>query len=212
VSETRARNLGRRAWLCGALSLVTLRARAQGDAGLPPTQPTAHARKARITLHTYEEADEALTPARFAESLEIAERLLDIHFSLDARVTIDTKARRLETRADRDRLSQWLTAGTIDVFGVESLRDVDDTRLYRRGVTWTHYKTPPVGPYIVLARAAPPSTLAHELGHFFGLHHVATKNNLMSYERDGGEIFTEPPQRATVLRNYAWRKGAGLLT
>ena len=36
-----------------------------------------------------------------------------------------------------------------------------------------------------------PTTLAHELGHFLGNGHAYVKNNLMSYERDGGEVFLD---------------------
>jgi len=41
-------------------------------------------------------------------------------------------------------------------------------------------------------------TMAHELGHFFGLPHTAVKNNLMSYDRDGGAVFLDAKQTSTI--------------
>lgn len=110
---------------------------------------------------------------------------------------VDEKFRALDTRGDRDELRKLLVPKMVNVFFVESLRDVDDRALYRRGVHWRPAPNPSVR-YIIVIRDAPPSVLAHELGHYFGLPHVATKNNLMSYDRDGGEVFLNEAQRSTV--------------
>jgi hypothetical protein len=158
--------------------------------------------RVRVVFHVPEgegAATGALTADATNASLGIAEKLLGVPFRRGEDVPLAARFARLETRDDRNKLSALLTAGSVDVFLVTSLRDVDDPRLYRRGVTWTHYATPKaIGPYIVLAEPASPSTLAHELGHFFGLRHVPTKNNLMSYDRSEGDEFLDERQLATV--------------
>jgi hypothetical protein len=50
--------------------------------------------------------------------------------------------------------------------------------------------------YVIVSSAARETTLAHELGHFLGNPHSFVKNNLMSYERDGGQVFLDESQGA----------------
>ena len=87
----------------------------------------------------------------------------------------------METRADRHALGGLLEPGRVNVFVVESLRDVDDPSVMRMGVHWRargrHH-----GHYVIVAASAWQTTLAHELGHFFGNPHHPTPGNLMSYE------------------------------
>lgn len=103
----------------------------------------------------------------------------------------------LETRDDRDSLAAHLVPKTIHVMIVASLRDVDDPRLYRMGVHWRHRKQP-AKHYIIVAESARPSTLAHELGHFFGLDHSTVTDNLMSYSRTGAPPFLENKQEERI--------------
>ncbi|MDI1484281.1 hypothetical protein [Polyangium sp. y55x31] len=91
---------------------------------------------------------------------------------------------RLETRADRDALAAHLEAKRINVMIVASLRDVDDPKLFRMGVHWRHRKMA-AKHWVIVAASARPSTLAHELGHFFGLGHSDVTDNVMSYSRTG---------------------------
>jgi hypothetical protein len=65
------------------------------------------------------------------------------------------------------------------------------------GVHWQP-QTTPRRHYVIVATSALPSTLAHELGHFFGLPHTAVKNNLMSYDRDGSPPFLDAKQTSTI--------------
>lgn len=96
---------------------------------------------------------------------------------------IPSEHARLETRADRNRLSAHVRPDVIDLFVVATLMDVDEPGRERRGVHWrergtgTHY-------VIVSAIAAWPSIFAHELGHYFGEPHSDTPNDVMSYEHD----------------------------
>jgi len=104
----------------------------------------------------------------------------------------------LHTRADRDALTPLTETNTIDVFVVRQLEDVDEPGRYRMGVCWTGLGGKR---FIVVARTARPTVLAHELGHFFGnRQHSEVMNNLMSYSRDGGSVFLDEAQSSTIKR------------
>lgn len=90
----------------------------------------------------------------------------------------------METRSDRHALAELLVARSINVFVVRSLRDVDDPSLMRQGVHWRSPRVPG-SHYVIVSSVAGETTLAHELGHFFGNPHSPVVNNIMSYERDG---------------------------
>jgi len=117
---------------------------------------------------------------------------------------LDQRFARLETRADRDALAAELERGVVNVFIVASLRDVDEPDRYRMGVHW-HKRSDTKKHYVIVSASAMPSTLAHELGHFFGNGHSKVVNNLMSYERTGDAVFIDERQAATIrafARNY----------
>jgi hypothetical protein len=69
------------------------------------------------------------------------------------------------------------------------------------GVHWRKGTTPSHR-YVIVTADALPTTLAHELGHAFGLGHSKVTNNLMSYDRDGDGIFLHPHQ-GTTIRAFA---------
>ena len=102
----------------------------------------------------------------------------------------------LHSRTDRDVLTRRLEPRAVNVFIVRDLEDVDEPGRYRMGVTWTSRIDQKR--YIVVARSARPSVLAHELGHLFGNQHSSVANNLMSYSRDGGTIFIDDRQKANI--------------
>ncbi|MBX3263688.1 MAG: hypothetical protein KF782_28710 [Labilithrix sp.] len=105
----------------------------------------------------------------------------------------------LHARADRDALTPLTETNVIDVFVVRALEDVDEPGRYRMGVCWTGRGGKR---FIVVARTARPTVLAHELGHFFGnRQHSTVVNNLMSYTRDGGTVFLDARQIATIQRS-----------
>ena len=52
--------------------------------------------------------------------------------------------------------------------------------------------------YVIIAASALPSTLAHELGHFFGNGHSKVPNNVMSYDRTGAPVFFDAGQQRKV--------------
>lgn len=179
----------------------------------PKAAPTAKA-KAPAPLPTFslavgvaKKADgkPAVTDAFVDAQVLEAERLLGplgVHVKKASSRTLASSFAKIETRADRNGLASELRAGVINVYYVESLRDVDDPRYLIQGVHWR----PTAGPakdqgkrWIFVAAAASPTTTAHELGHYFGLPHVKTKNNLMSYERDGGTVFLDPKQGESMV-------------
>jgi hypothetical protein len=144
--------------------------------------------------------DDAWIDAQIAR----AERLLGdagVHLRKASQRALDARFARLETRKDRDALSAEAARGVINVMIVASLRDVDDPRLYRMGVHWRPVARP-LQHYVIVAADAQPTTLAHELGHYFGLGHTTLVDNLMSYARSGDAIFVTDKQ-ASSMRAFA---------
>lgn len=121
---------------------------------------------------------------------------LGLHFRLTEWRTLPESAALIANRTERDALAPLCMPQVINVHVVAQLRDVDATEeAYRMGVTWIGRGVK----YILVATSARPSTLAHEIGHFFGLHHTKVKNNLMSYDRDGSPVFLDAEQTKTVI-------------
>lgn len=112
---------------------------------------------------------------------------------------LDEKLAMLENRSDRDALASELRAGVVNVFFVESLRDVDDPKLHRMGVMWRNLRDLKKK-YVIVAASARETTLAHEIGHYLGNDHSYVKNNLMSYTRDGGKVTLNADQAARARR------------
>jgi hypothetical protein len=138
--------------------------------------------------------DDAWIDAQIAE----AERLFGlsgIHLRKASSRALPERFAKLETRSDRDALAGELTRGVINVMIVDTLRDVDDTSLYRRGVHWRPQKDLKKH-YVIVAKEASTTTLAHEIGHFFGNDHAKDMDNLMSYLRSGNNVFLNDAQVA----------------
>lgn len=181
----------------GGMAALAGRAAEAADVEMLPTIP--------LTRHVVRADGTYVVDTAFVE-LEIAtanDLFKDAGIAFEFGSTVDTDGvyKALETRADRDKLADFRVANEVNVFFVDSLRDVDDPKLHRMGVTWRKL-TDLKAKYIIVAASGSPTTLAHELGHFFGLDHVGQKNNLMSYDRDGGTVFLTDPQ-LRVLRSTA---------
>ncbi len=128
---------------------------------------------------------------------------IGVHVRWRIEKPIAEKYAHMETRGDRDALTAELENKMINVFVVASLRDVDDPPLQRMGVCWRH-STHPSTPYLVVAKTARKTVLAHELGHFFGNPHSKVTDNVMSYSRSGGPVFFDDAQ-AAIIRIFAQR-------
>ena len=148
-----------------------------------------------------------------ADQIASAERLfapIGVHFRWTIKKTLPGRYTRMETRANRDSLASELETGTINVFVVESLRDVDEPERYRMGVCWRRGGGDGK-PYIIVAATARPTVLAHELGHFFGNPHSTVPNNVMSYVRTDADVFFDAKQVAVIRATAARHVADGLL-
>nr|HEX4315156.1 hypothetical protein [Kofleriaceae bacterium] len=123
------------------------------------------------------------SPDWLAAQIATADKhLATIDVGLTVVATDRASAMRVDTPADRDAIvgTTGLHAGAIDVYVTFRLADVDATDdTYIRGVTWRRHSDPD-HKYIILSIAAGPRTLAHELGHFFGLPHSKYAISIMN--------------------------------
>ena len=99
------------------------------------------------------------------------------------------------TVADRDRLAGELAEDSdVDVFVVHEVADKDKQGAWLGGVNWRYSGRAQAlrgRSYVILsASGARVDTLAHELGHHFGLGHSGEPTNLMDPERDPGATLT----------------------
>ena len=113
--------------------------------------------------------------------------------------TADGVMAAIATTDDRDALASLASDdGTVHVFVVATLADKDSDGVIG-GVTWMHGRRR----YIIVSHDdGKPDTLAHELGHFFGLSHTTDPHDLMTSDRAPGGTLTDA-QLATVRRRYA---------
>lgn len=99
--------------------------------------------------------------------------------------------REVDTIYARNRLERLVRGGVVNCFVVDHLRDIHDPRQMRRGVHWNVSGESPKH-FVILSKIGPPTTLAHELGHFFGnQNHSAVPGNIMSYEHGPSPSFNE---------------------
>ena len=114
----------------------------------------------------------------------------------------------LDDRHDRNQLSRYLERGVVNVYVVGDMRDVDNQNEWRRGVHW-RLPWQPDQHFLVLTSIAPPTTLAHELGHYFGnRRHRMIRGNIMSYDHGPRPRFDPDQERRvrdtarTLLRSH----------
>jgi hypothetical protein len=132
-----------------------------------------------------------------------------VDFARTDGLSLDARVAHVETRADRDAFATRTAPHVIDVFVVESLRDVDTPDRMRRGV---HWHAPSGAHYVIVVGTAPPTVLAHELGHYFGNSHSQVVDNVMSYERSGAHVFFDADQgKRIAARARAYVRSGELL-
>jgi hypothetical protein len=145
-----------------------------------PACDAARAHCFKIQLHVTRDTDLVVTPEWIASKLDAAAKLfepLDTAFELAGVDELPAKFARVANRADRNAIAKGHLGGTtIHVFVVARLDDIDIAGDEIRGVTWHANGTT----YIILSAIAPERTLAHELGHFFGLPHSAYPISIMN--------------------------------
>jgi hypothetical protein len=178
--------------------------------------PAAPAPATTFTVRISVAVDDAGQPVAqndwLAGELDAAQGLFasfGVRFVKAAGPALDARLAHVETRADRDALATHLAAHVIDVFVVDSLRDVDDTTQMRRGV---HWHAPSGAHYLIVVAAGPTTVLAHELGHYFGNPHSPVVDNVMSYDRTGASVFFDAGQgRRIAARARAYLRSGELL-
>ena len=144
-----------------------------------PTCDAARAHCFAIQLHVANDATGlVVAPTWIANQLETANKqfeIVDVGFQLAG---VDTASvEHVVTRADRDALyTGKLAARTIHVFITAKLDDIDSPGQIIYGVTWHAHDTK----YIVVSGMAWERTLAHELGHYFGLPHSTYAISIMN--------------------------------
>ena len=154
---------------------------------------------------TSDEQGGVVSRAWIDAEMAVAERIygpLGFHVRIDHVRALGTELARIEDPRMRDRFAPLVTPREVQVFIVRSLRDNEQVGVYRGGVTWDSHTTPSRR-FIILAATAFGSTLAHEMGHFFGIQpHSSVKNNLMSYDRDDALVFLDASQQS-IVKNTA---------
>ncbi|MBV9947985.1 MAG: hypothetical protein JOZ69_14115 [Myxococcales bacterium] len=154
----------------------------------------------RIAIASDATGQPVTTPEWLAAQLAQADALFapfGVGFVRQDAPPLAAAAEHIETRADRDALSARVVPRVINVFVVGSLRDVDEPGRMRRGV---HWHASARSHYVIIVGTAPPTVLAHELGHYFGNPHSPVPDNVMSYERTGGPVSFDAAQGQRIGR------------
>ena len=146
-----------------------------------PTCVAGRAHCFGIRLHVARGEDGAMIvdPAWFAAQLALANKLfepIDASFQLEDVAFLDASAARIDDREERTSLAQYIKGPLIDVFITGYLVDIDKPDAFAYGVTW-HTK---LGKLLIVSTMGRDRTLAHELGHLFGLPHSKYPESIMN--------------------------------
>lgn len=173
----------------------------------PPLDPRYREQTAPtlpVLFHVSDADREHLGTAWFAEQITVANRVFEpvgLSFESVGVVAMGDEPVHLDNRADRHALGSLLRTRLINCFVVRSMRDVDNPEEMRRGV---HWRTETDAHFVVLTSIGPRTTLAHELGHFFGnREHSTIAGNIMSYTH--GELPWFDEVQAKRIRRFARR-------
>jgi len=177
--------------LCAVVAAITCAPRAShaGDdaaAAITAAAPACPAERAHcfaIELHVAaDDSGLVVTPAWVAAQLAEANRhfaAIDVGFELESVDALPASAAHIVTRRDRDRLGDGhLDRHRIEVFLIAKLEDVDNPGDPVFGVTWRQPRDD--RKYVFVAANAFGRTLAHELGHVFGLPHSEYAISIMN--------------------------------
>lgn len=114
---------------------------------------------------------------------------LDVGYQIIAVDALPASATRVENRTERDSFRPQVKGTVIHVFVTGQLDDIDLAGAVAYGVTWRRNTTK----FVILSTQAWPRTLAHELGHVFGLPHSTYAISIMNKT----ERKEPPPEQRT---------------
>lgn len=200
-------------WLGGATEVV-----ASGEHKVPDLRgeggTRAKAKQAALriplTVHVATESERiAMDPRRLTRSVERTNQALAV-YGIEvyiARITLLPEGYAgIKHRRDRRRLAEFAPAdGTIHVFLVDTVELGSTLRVDRsvRGLHWRYRglrRKLRNREYLIIGSDAPATTLAHELGHLFGLEHEDGRQNLMCSCREGPRQLFTRMQGQQILR------------
>ncbi|PCC70542.1 Matrixin [Nannocystis exedens] len=137
-----------------------------------------------VHLHLVVTAGTAIQTVEWVSS-QIAEAnarfsTIDVNFEVIAADALPATDAEVDDRAERDALGDpHFSRGVAHVFVVGRLADVDIAGSEIRGVHW-RFRKDRSRRWVILSKIAGALTLAHELGHFFGLPHSEYDESLMN--------------------------------
>jgi hypothetical protein len=124
---------------------------------------------------------------------------IDVGWRVDSIDDVPATFAHVQTRAQRDAIAKGRLGDAgqaIDVFVVDQLDDIDEPgRIY--GVTWHRY--------VIVSAEALERTLAHELGHVFGLHHSSYDSIMNPDLPPSSERMFAPEELAILRRRFSTR-------
>ncbi len=182
-----------------ALAVLLVLAAGVRDAAADEAEVQALARKAPpcdrarahcvgLKLHVaVEDAGPVASADWIARQLAYANRhfaAIDVAFQIEAMGALPETAARIEDAPERTSLARRVAGTVIDVFVTAQLDDIDKKGEIIYGVAW------PAGgkKLVILSTMGWERTLAHELGHVFGLPHSKYAISIMNKTRR-----VEPP-------------------
>ncbi len=150
-------------------------------AALPTCDPgRAHCFGLRVHIARSDAGEMVVAPAWIAAQLAMANKQfepLETSFQVVGIDFLPGDATRIDDRPERNALARQVKGPAIDVFFTGYLADVDKADSFAYGVTW---RTKDERKYIIISGMGRDRTLAHELGHFFGLPHSTYAISIMN--------------------------------